>query len=118
MTRQEVTNKRDLQMSGWIRTNLPDSMTGTRVTDMDFVIFNINHNRILFLEVKSRGKYLAKWQREIYSQIVYAINLSGTLTANFACITFENTFFGDGKVWLDNKLSSEENIKKYLSNYA
>lgn len=118
MTRQEQTNERNLDMSRWIRTHLPDSSTGTRVTDIDFVITNANSNTILFVEVKTRNAQMKAWQKQIYSRIISSINRSGAMKASFAGIRFEHTFFHDGRVWLNGVQSSEQEIKKTLSEYA
>lgn len=118
MTRQEYTGKRDLFMSGWIRENLPDSYTGTRVTDMDFVLTNINHNKVLFVEVKQYNSKVKKWQTDLYNKIVDSIRMSGELEANYCEITFEKTNFEDGKVYLNGIEATEHSVKKYLSGYC
>ena len=40
MTKPEITGKRDLTFSRWIRNNLPDSQDGFLVTDLDFLLCN------------------------------------------------------------------------------
>jgi hypothetical protein len=53
MTRPEITGKRDLGLSGWIRKNCPDSSTGYYVTDIDFFI--ANNENYMVLESKTNG---------------------------------------------------------------
>lgn len=117
MTQQEKTGNRPLEMSQWIRNNLPDSLTGTRVTDIDFVITNVNSNGVLFVEVKTRNTPMKNWQREIYLKVIDALGIAG-LDSRLICITFENTFFHDGRVYLDGKLSNEDEIRQVLSDWC
>lgn len=121
MTRQEVTNTRDLRFSGWIRTNLPDSATGFMVSDIDFLLFNFKTNIWIMLEIKTRSAKLRHWQREMYNNLDEIISAGVNALGNkiewrgVHVVTFENTFFDDGKCYLDDHEISEEELKYYLS---
>ena len=67
MTRPEFSGIRDLTFSGWIRKNLPDSSTGTLVSDLDFIIYNYKTKNILLLEIKTHNANLKKWQQDIFN---------------------------------------------------
>lgn len=118
MTRQEFTNTRDLTFSKWIRANLPNSSTGYLVTDLDFVIFNYVSKNLLLMEVKTRGSKLKYWQSELFNLLDKCLKEGIKAPYNylgFHLISFENANFKDGKVYLDNKESSEAEIENILS---
>jgi hypothetical protein len=123
MTRQELTNTRDLQLSGWIREQLPDSSTGFLVSDLDFILWNYKTRNLMLLEVKTRGSMPRKWQSMLFDMIdkmvQYATNNSPQFINityhGFHVLSFTNTFFNDGKVFYDGKELSEYDIIKILS---
>lgn len=118
MTRPEFSGVRDLKMSGWIRQNLPDSSFGFYVTDLDFILYNWQTKKIMLLEVKTRNGEIKKWQKTIFIQLERWIRKGiddGWAFLGFSTIKFENTFFDDGRVFLNGTLATEEQIKKYLS---
>lgn len=117
MTRQD-SHKRSLYFSQWLRDNLPDSSTGTYITDIDFVIFNWkSHNRMLFVEEKTHGADMTTAQRNVYKKIVKALQDSG-IQADCAFVKFENTSFEDGRVWINNQEVTEDMIKKTFTYYS
>jgi len=118
MTKQEITGVRPLEFSGWIRKNLPDSSFGFLVTDLDFILYNYNTKKIILLEIKTHNALLKYWQQSIFRQLAKWIKQgidNEWLFLGFHIIRFENTFFNDGKVYLDNIETTEENIKNFLS---
>ena len=125
MTRQEQTGERDLYFSDWCRQNLPDSDTGMSIYDIDFYMFNwLKHlknknGEHLLVEVKSRNKRMNKGQKMMYESLSKWISegasKEGWRYKGFFCIRFENTSFEDGKVFVNDKESSEEEIRELLS---
>lgn len=118
MTRIEVTHIRELNFSGWIRNNLPDSMTGVYVSDLDFIIENWKTKDIMLLEIKTRNGGMRPGQRKLFENLDRWINKgidSSWTYHGFHVIKFENIFFNDGKVYFDGKESSEDEIRRILS---
>lgn len=118
MTRQEYSNFRDLTFSGWIRNNLPDSSLGLLVTDLDFILYNFNTKRVMLLEIKTRSAKLKKWQYNIFKHLAKWIKEGiddGWTFLGFHKITFENTFFNNGKCWFDYQEVTEQELKIILS---
>jgi len=117
MTRTEFTGQRDLTFSGWIRKELPDSSLGFMVTDLDFILYNWNTKKVILLEVKTRNKQLTVWQNNIFQNLSKWINKGidkDWTFLGFKIIRFENTFFNDGKCYLNNKEISEQELKIFL----
>jgi hypothetical protein len=118
MTKPEITGKRDLSFSQWIRNNLPDSRIGFMVTDLDFILYNYKTKKVMLLEVKTRNTSLPTWQsnlfRHISSWIEKGIN-HGWQYLGFHIVTFQNTNFRDGKVLFDDEEVTEQELIKRLS---
>ena len=118
MTRQENTGIRDLTFSGWVRENLPNSATGFMVTDIDFYMYNYKTKKHLLVEVKNNNAPLKKWQSIMYKNLSHWIDSAakkdGWDFKGFYFIKFVKTSFKDG-VYLNDKISSEEEIIKKLS---
>uniref|UniRef100_A0A6H1ZHI4 Uncharacterized protein n=1 Tax=viral metagenome TaxID=1070528 RepID=A0A6H1ZHI4_9ZZZZ len=118
MTRQELSNIRDLTFSQWIRNNLPDSSKGLMVSDLDFILQNYKTKVLMLLEIKTRNAELKTWQKSLFKKLSRWIKNGIDKDWNylgFHIIKFENTFFNDGKCWLDNKVVSESELKDILS---
>ena len=119
MTRKEKTGTRDLTYNGWVRNSLPDSNTGFIVSDIDFYMYNWKKMTHLMVEIKTRNSPLVNWQKIMYNNLSKWIKegskKEGWDFKGFFFIKFENTFFNDGKVYLNEKESSEEEIIKVLS---
>lgn len=118
MTRQEQTHKRDLTFSSWVRKNLPDSSLGYMVSDLDFILYNYKTKKAALVETKTHGSNIKKWQLNLFNNLIKwitkGIDKDWTFLGGFV-IVFENTGFQDGRVALNGKLSSEEEIKKLFS---
>ena len=101
MTRKELTNTRDLTLSGWIREKLPDSSTGFLVSDLDFILFNYKTKKIMLLEIKTRNSQMKQWQNILFTNLNNWIK-KGIDTdwkfLGFHTLRFENTFFNDGDI--------------------
>jgi hypothetical protein len=118
MTMQEKTGIRDLTMSQWVRENLPDSSLGFLVTDLDFILYNFITKKAMLVEVKTRNAHLKKWQGTIFTQLAKWIKTGIDKEwefLGFHLITFENTFFNDGAVYLDGTKTTEAEIRNFLS---
>ena len=119
MTRKENTGIRDLTFSNWVRVKLPDSSTGFLVSDIDFYMCNYNKKTHLMVEIKAYNTELPKWQRIMYKNIYKWIKegseKEGWDFKGVYFIKFEKTSFNDGKVYLNGKESSEDEIIKKLS---
>lgn len=119
MTVIDKTHKRSNEFSNWLRDNLPDSQTGTLITDIDFVVKNWKDNsKMLFIEEKTNMGEVPTWQRKMIEDIIMCINKSGIMVAEFATITFERYNFEDGKVWLNGSESSEDEVKSFIGRYC
>ena len=118
MTRREITGKRDLSFSSWIRDKLPDSSTGFLVSDIDFVLFNYKTKKVAIVEVKTRNADLKRWQKEFYRNLHNWIKngvSDGWVYKGIYVIQFENTCFDDGICYLNYKPVSEQKIIEELS---
>jgi len=118
MTRREITGIRELNFSGWIRKKLPDSITGFIVSDLDFIFENYKTKKIMLTEIKTRNSKLKLWQRILYENLDRWIKKgidNDWQYLGFHTITFENTFFNDGKCFLDSKEISEQELILKLS---
>ena len=118
----------DRKWKKWTINNLPSK--DLWVSDIDSMIRSYNGCFIL-IEIKRKNKPVPFWQKLTYG--VLATLLQGaeghTFDANeylaipmevkhfcgFAKIRFEKTWFDDGKVYLNDVLSTEEKIIHYLS---
>lgn len=117
-TRQEITGKRSLKFSGWIRKSLPDSNTGFLVSDLDFILFNYKAKTIMLIEIKTRNTTLKEWQRRLFANLDKWIKKgidNDWLYFGYHIIKFEYTFFNDGKVFFDNKEVTEKELISRLS---
>lgn len=122
MTRPEITGKRELKLSKWIRINLPDSHGGAfLVSDLDFILCSKIYKRLMLLECKTRNSEMRYSQKYILGIIDKCIRfalpkiMSDWEYKGFHVIKFENTFFDDGKVYLDGYEIDEGGIKYFLS---
>lgn len=117
-TRQEITGTRELNFSQWVREELPDSATGFLATDLDFILYNYKTKQIALVEVKTRGANLKFWQEGIFKSlsrwVAKGIDSDWTFRG-FYTIKFENTFFHDGKCYLNGVQSTEREIREILS---
>lgn len=121
MTRPEYSGFRDLRFSGWIRENLPDSYEGFRVSDLDFIIANVKSKCFMLLEVKTRGAEVKPWQRDLLGLLHVSISAGVRIAKpswnyqGLHVVTFGNTFFDDGPVYLDGQEMDEDGLRWFLS---
>ena|SRR3990167_2881282 len=118
MTRKELTGVRELKMSSWIREKLPDSSEGFMVSDLDFILYNYKEKMCMLLEVKTRNTDLKEWQKRLLENVARWIEKgidNGWMFGGYHVVTFENTFFDDGKCWYDSREVSEGELTEILS---
>lgn len=104
--------------SDWVRENLPDSKTGFMVSDIDFVFVDRQSKKILLLEVKTNGKPVPTWQRQMFEVFHKAMRLcmpKGWQYLQYNLLVFEKDSFKNGKVYLNNKEITEQDLINFLS---
>jgi len=121
LTRQEQTGKRNLDFSKWIRRCLPDSYEGYRVSDLDWILSNVQTRKIMLLEQKIYAGKCRKWQKEMFSNIDLWISY-GILHDDrdweylgFHTVVFGNTAPNNGEIWFDGEKITEEELTNKLS---
>ena len=120
MTRQEMTGKRNLDFSRWIRRALPDSSTGFKVSDLDFILMNEKTKKVIMIESKIYGGPRRKmaWQRRMFKYIdkwLVAGMDSDWEYLGFHWVTFGNTAPNNGTILFDDEEVSEEKLIELLS---
>ena len=118
MTKPEITGKRDLTFSRWVRKYLPDSKTGFLVSDLDFILCNYKTKKFMLLEIKTRLKKRAPWQRILFENLDKWVKKGidkDWIYLGYHVITFEKIFFNDGKCYFDGKFKTEKEIISILS---
>ena len=118
MTRKEQTGKRDLEFSGWVRSNLPDSSGGFAASDLDFILWNWKTKRVMMLEIKTMCASLRPFQRMMFENIERWIRQGiddSWVFYGFHFLVFEKLSFDSGKAWLDNVLITEKEAIEYFS---
>lgn len=120
MTRQEQTGNRehDLYFSKWIREKLPDSYTGYRCYDVDFVLWHKELKQIMLIELKSYNTEVKSDQhlilKNLHNWIKNGIDEDWTYKG-LHLIQFEQFNFENGKVYLDKKETTEEELINFLT---
>lgn len=107
-----------LKFNDWMRVNLPSSNTGYSISDLDVVLWNYKHKKIMFLEIKTKMNYPSEGQKIMWSNIDKWIKkgIDNNWTyCGFRLIQFENYCFDDGKCYINSKEITEEELIKYLS---
>jgi len=120
MTRKEKTGNRehDLFFSKWIRKNLPDSYTGYRCYDVDFVLWNKNTKKVMFIELKSFNADTKPDQHFILKKLNKWISIGideDWTYKGLHLIQFEKFNFENGKCYLNRKLINEKELIAFLS---
>jgi hypothetical protein len=122
-----------LKPHDWIRENLPPSEAGLMVSNIDFVLMFKNNGGFKLLEVKTKHKPIPKYQNDIlniindaltYFEGEYFKTLKDRNDINIRLkyfgvdyLVFENTFFDDGRVWLNEKLITEDELRKHYQDH-
>lgn len=117
-TKKEITGKRSLLFSGWVRTHLLDSSI-LHVTDLDFILSNVKGRKVMMLEVKTNNGQIPRWQNIIFHNLSHWIErgIDNNWTyVGFHTIRFKKSFFNDGQCYFDNQLVSEDELQSKLNN--
>ena len=120
-TRPEMTGERNLDFSGWVKILLPDSYEGYRVSDLDWVLANVNTKKIMLVEQKNYGSKQKRWQRILFADIDKWISTGiahdnrGWEYLGFHKVVFEKTYPENGRIWFDGRLVTKEELTNILS---
>lgn len=119
MTRLRQTNYTGFDFSDWLRSNCRDSSDGLTMTDCDMSIYDYKRKYLMFIEVKRRMKFLTYPQERMFSMIDDAMRQYKTNRIKKYCgfhiVQFENTWFSDGRVFVDGAEVSEYDLARILS---
>jgi hypothetical protein len=120
VTRPEITGKRSLEFSSWIKKRLPDSSTGYMVGNLDWIFWNYKTRRLILLEEKTHGAQVAPWfsrmMREVFAPALQTFcDKEGIEFKGFHVITFQNSSPSDGTIRIDGTEISEEDLIVFLS---
>ena len=109
----------------WLRNKAPDNETvlriddpldsylGYRVTNIDYVWLNEESGNWMIIEEKRNRGYVKPWQKNIFRKIHKACNgMKGY--KGFHLLVFEKTNPEDGKIWLDRKEISKDDLIGFL----
>jgi len=125
MTRKEQTGKRSLEHSGWIREKLsdPEKGTGNCIGNLDWIHWNYKTRRLILLEEKTHNAEYGtpghnQWHK-IFMETVMVPALEQYCPNHdidfrgFHVIIFEGTCAKDGRIYLDNKEISEDELIRF-----
>ena len=100
----------------WLREQPEiDSNLGYLATNIDYVWYNYKTKKWMFIEEKRYGYKPKSWQRSIFKLIHQSIK---SLTyCGFHLLVFENSNPDDGKIWLDNKEITKEDLITFLKDF-
>ena len=118
MTRQEITGWRNKDFSQWIRKNLPDSMTGFYVQDIDFILIDFRRKRVMLLEEKTHSRAISPAQENVMALIDRWLKNgvdNGWKYIGYYSIVFENTSPENGRIWFDGVEVDEDTLIQILS---
>jgi len=122
MTRKEQTGIRHLEFSEWIRNECPASQLGFSVYNLDWIFHNwkTTPKKLMIAEEKTYNGQVKLGFNILVKNIIEpalqefcsqrSIDFRGYHT-----IIFEHTNPKDGKIWLDDKEISEDELKKFLA---
>lgn len=116
MTLQRRNNE-GTQFSEWLR-NQPnlDSTLGFIATDIDYVWENYKTGKWYFIEEKRHQKDVTQTQRNTFNRL-NKLAKNDKNYCGYYLIQFENTSPDDGKIWLNRKLITKEDLIQFLLFY-
>jgi hypothetical protein len=113
MTKRRIDNH-STEFGLWLREQKEiDSSLGYITTNIDFVWRNYNTNQWMLIEEKRHNSNPKEWQRKIF-KIIHKLCISDKNYKGFHLLKFENTNPNDGKIWLDKKEITKEQLLKFL----
>jgi hypothetical protein len=121
-TKQEGTGIRCGQFSGWIRENMPDSFTGYRAYDIDFVLWrktNWKVSHIMIVEQKNGNAEVSADQALLLSFLSTAIKeqckREGIQYYGTHIVQLETGNPDTGKIELNGVEITKQELIKFLS---
>ena len=116
----EKTNLRSTEFSKWIRQKLPEANTGFCVTDLDWIMWNWKTRRLVILEEKTRMGSIKTWYRKFLQDVMHpALKVycadNDIDYRGIHLVQFENEDPEDGKIYLNGKEVTEEELIEFLS---
>ena len=118
--RPEMTGKRSLEFSRWVKLNLPAPDCGYMVGNLDWMLWNYKTKELWLLEEKTRNGTVSEWLTRFMRGVMvpalreFCAN-NGIEFKGFHVITFEHTNPADGRTWLDGIEIDAQALKTYLS---
>lgn len=90
------------------------------MSNIDYVIYDYTLQTVMLVELKTHDAKLHKWQRKFLAKMDKWLRKGIADDPQWQylgthLITFMKTNFKDGDVYLDKKLSNEQEIKTFLS---
>ena len=109
----------DVELSDWVRAKLPLPNTGYAVSDVDLCLYNCRTQNFMFIEVKRKNFECKKNQRTFFAMLHKRMTKSNHIDTwnfkGFHLLTFENTWWTDGKAYLDHRQVTEQEVIKFFS---
>jgi hypothetical protein len=117
---------KETEFSLWLRNKLPDNVTFAReddalssklgfiTTDIDYIWMNFKTNEWIIIEEKRRRKEVPFAQKNILVMIHNLARKHDKKYRGLYLIQFERTNPEDGKIWINNKEVTKENLIKLL----
>lgn len=110
-------HEKEKWISDWVRVNLRDSYTGLWVTDLDFFLLDDKIKKCMLLETKTNNADLPHFQQDTFALLNKWIRQGKDPDWNylgFHKLKLEHYTLDDGRIWLDNKISTKEEVKAFL----
>ena len=106
-----------LKFNRWVRRELPDSGLGFVATDIDFIFYNYETKQVAVIEVKTHNSTISFSQKEVLQNITKWIRkgIDGFKYMGSYLVVFENTFFNDGRCYLNGREITEAQLKELFS---
>lgn len=99
----------------WLRNQKElDSKLGFIVTNLDYIYRNYKTGHFMLIEEKRYGKEPLLYQKQTF-EIIHKLCQNHPKYRGFHLIVFENTSPEDGKIYLDNKEISKQELIDFLS---
>ena len=114
MTRQR-NDSHSTEFGIWLRVQPQiDSSLGFLASNIDYCWTNYKTGEWMFIEEKRYNTAIKYWQKKLFS-IMHNVCRADKKYRGFHLLVFENTSPEDGKIFLDNKEISKEQLLNFLS---
>jgi hypothetical protein len=113
MTKQRV-DTHSTEFGIWLRQQEPiDSKKGYVATNIDYLWRNYKTGKWMLIEEKRYGTQVKFPQSELL-KILDKVSQNDSMYKGLFVIVFENTSPDDGKIWIDGKEVTKEDLLKFL----